>query len=636
MLLAALVVVALSSRFQTWAVRRVLAARPQWQASVGHVSVGPSEVDLTDVRVSRGGVALVLPSLRAELPLPKLGLGHGLLVRRLVAAGWTLDLSKMPLHALVAAPAPIHRRAGFSLLSSATADEPPAAAALQAFEGLFHQLRLPVDFQLDALDLQGDVILPPAPGTQPARVRVAVSGGGLEAGREGVFTFSLRATTPGSGAVSTVAGEGTLSAAMDTPRTFSRLAVKLDASATGGTIPPGAKLTANVAAARAPSGETYDLSLAGENKQLAAVQATLADATHALTGTWRLDVGDDDLAPFALGRPLPIFTAAGNGRFDTDATLERLHASGKLSASADHLGVLRSGLEAVGAVRLTAAFDVAHRGGELRVDRLSLALSGVQPIATVNALQAFTFNIRPGELKEATPAADLLGNSHQRVPAAWAQPFLRSLVVTGGDLRGELGVSARSGGLGLRSTAPLTVTGLAATRAGQALLAGVDASLVLSADYAPQGWVLEIKPCTARQGDVQLLDLEVSLGRLAGDNQPVKATGRIDANLAALVQSVAGGSRALTRGEFTGEFTAILGARRSYQTKFKVSGLAVAAPRRPCPCPRPPGPRSPVNSGRTWMPTVNARSWRRSPSPRRTASRTRPWRARWPRPAPAG
>jgi hypothetical protein len=578
-LLAGLGCLVLSSRFQTWAARRILAARPQWRASLGTLSAGPGEIDVTDLRLVRGGAALTLPSLRVELPVLTAGLGHGILVRRLVASGWTLDLSELRLRGRWAqAPARRSARPSVpSLLPSAYAAEPPAATALEVFEGLFHRLRLPIDFQVDALDLQGDVILPPAPGAPPARVHVSLSGGGLAAGREGVFTFSIHASAPGDGPVSTVTGEGTLAAAMDTPRTFSRLAVVLAASATGENIPTGAKLTANLVAARAPAGESYDLALAGENKQLVAVQAVLADATHALAGTWRLDVGDDDLAPFALGRPLPIFTAAGSGRFDTDETLARLHASGRLNATADQLGVLRPGLEAVGAVKLAAAFDVAHRDGELRVDRLSLALSGAEPIATVNALQAFMFNVHTGELKVADPAGDLLGIAMAKVPAAWAQPFLRALVVAGGDLRGDLRVSARAGGLGLRSTAPLTVTGLTVTRAGQPLLAGVDTSLVLSADYAPQGWVLEIKPCTARRDGARLLTFEMNVGRLAGADQPIKAAGRIDADLAALAQATAGPGRALTRGIFTGDFTAILGDQRSYQAKFKISGLAAGA-----------------------------------------------------------
>jgi len=41
-LLAGTVGLALSSRFQTWAARRILASRPQWRASIGTLAVGPA------------------------------------------------------------------------------------------------------------------------------------------------------------------------------------------------------------------------------------------------------------------------------------------------------------------------------------------------------------------------------------------------------------------------------------------------------------------------------------------------------------------------------------------------------------------------------------------------------------------
>ncbi len=585
-LLAGAAAVALNSRVQTWAARRILAERPQWRASLGTVAVTPGEVDLTDVQAERSGARLTLPALRAEFPLLSAGIHHRLLVRRLDASGWTLDLSRIPLSRLVgpgalrsiaaANTAGAPPRAGFSLLSSAYAQQAAMVAAQQAFAGLFSRLRLPFDLQIEAVDLQGDVLLPPAPGAPPIRVHVGFSGGGLEAGREGLFAFSLHATTAVAGTpVSAVAAEGTLTAAMATPRTFSRLAVKVDASATGGNIPPGTKLTTEISAAREAAGESYMVSLTGENRPLAILRATLADDTHALAGTWRIDASDDDLAPFALGRPLPVFVAAGSGRFDTDAVLDRLHASGRLSLTADRLGALQRELSAFGAVKLTAEFDVAHRDGELRVDQLSVALAGLQPIASIQALQAFTFNIHTGELKVADPAANLLGLALEDVPAAWAQPFLPGIGVTGGSLHGDLAVSARSGGLGLRSASPLTVADLSLTRAGQPLLMGADLSLAVSADYAPQGWQIEISPGSVRRGETAIATFALRVGRLAGADQPVKATGRADADLGLLAPVVAAGPT-LAHGAFHGDFTASYGASRSYEGKFTLSGLEVS------------------------------------------------------------
>jgi hypothetical protein len=230
-------------------------------------------------------------------------------------------------------------------------------------------------------------------------------------------------------------------------------------------------------------------------------------------------------------------------------------------------------------VKLTADFDLAHHDGELRVDRLAATLAGAQPIAEVQALQAFAFNVRTGALEVADPARDLLGIVLKDVPVGWAQPFLSGVVLTGDGLRGKLVASAREGGLALRSSEPLALPGLSVTRAGQPWLSGVDVSATLSADYTPAGWQIEITPCTVRRGDAPVLTLEARAGRLAGAQQPVKATGRLHAFLPALLSwPAAEGGPALIQGEFAGEFTASLAEQSAYRAKFKLSGLAVSPP----------------------------------------------------------
>jgi len=309
------------------------------------------------------------------------------------------------------------------------------------------------------------------------------------------------------------------------------------------------------------------------------LRTVFAGDTHRLSGTWRLDLSDDDLAPFLLGRPLPAFVAAGDGRFDTDAGLDQLHCSGRIEATVDRLGVIRPELAAIGAVKLTAEFDLAQRAGELRVDRLTAALAGARPIAQVQALQAFAFNVRTGALAVADPARDLLGISLEDVPIGWAQPFLRGVELTGDGVRGEFVATARDGGLALRSSAPLALAGLSVTRAGQPWLSGVDVSVMLSANYTPQGWQVEIAPCAARRGEAAVFTLEARAGRLAGVHQPVKVAGRVQAWLPALLSgSSVGGVPALTAGAFAGDFTASLAETSAYQGRFQVSGLALAAP----------------------------------------------------------
>jgi hypothetical protein len=147
--------------------------------------------------------------------------------------------------------------------------------------------------------------------------------------------------------------------------------------------------------------------------------------------------------------------------------------------------------------------------------------------------------------------------------------------VTGGSLRGDLAVSARSGGLGLRSASPLTIADLSLTRAGQPLLVGADLALALSADYAPQGWQVEVSPGSLRRGETGLGTFTLRVGRLAGADQPIKAVGRLDADLGMLAPVVAEGP-SLAHGAFQGEFTASYGVARSYEATFTLSGLEVA------------------------------------------------------------
>jgi hypothetical protein len=573
---------------QTWTARRLFASRPGLHGSIGGLSVGLTEVDVTDLRLDPAGGSMALPSLRAEFPVLYAGLGKRLLIRRLVATGWTLDLSRAHWLSGQAADFPPsggtrRRNPPPPLVPAAYADETAAVAALQVFEGLFHRLRLPVDLQLDGLDIEGDVILPPAPGYASARMHVVLSGGGLAAGREGQFIFNLRTpATAADPAIGSVTAEGTVAAEMDTPRTFRRLVVRIDAAAAGGRFPPGAKLAVDMKAERSARSESYLFALAGKDKNLVAVQTDYSGDTHRLAGTWKLDASDDDLAPFALGRPLPAFAAAGEGSFDTDAAMNRLHVSGRIDATVDRLGAVRPELAAMGAVKLAAEFDLSHLGGKLRVDRLSVELAGVRPIAQVHALQPFAFDVRTGALEVADPAHDLVGIALEDLPVDWAQPFLSGVVLTGGGLRGDFVASARAGGLALRAPTPLTVAGLSVTRSGQPLLSGVDVAVSLSADYTPLGWEVQVSPCAVQRGGATLFTLEATAGRLAGANQPTKAAGRLKASLPALLSgSPAGGIPAFTRGEFDGQFSVILGETSAYQANIKLSGLAVGGPSNP-------------------------------------------------------
>ena len=223
LLVIAAVVVAFNSSFQTWAARRVLAKQPGLQATLGSVSAGLGRVELRNFRAEVNGAILTLPALDADLPLVSAGLKDKVLVTRLVAKGWTLDLSKMAKLTKLALPSTqgvVRAEREFSLFPSALAAD-TAAAASQVFQGVFSQLHLPVDFALDGVSLEGEVILPAARG----HARVTLTGGGLGAGQDGKFDLTAGAALT-SPAVSTLEARATLTATMDTQRSFSRLGVK--------------------------------------------------------------------------------------------------------------------------------------------------------------------------------------------------------------------------------------------------------------------------------------------------------------------------------------------------------------------------------------------------------------------------
>jgi hypothetical protein len=574
-LVAVAIAVALSSSLQTWAARRALAARPDVRGTIGAVSAGLGRVDVSSARIESRGAVLTLPSLRVDLPLATAGLRRRVIVERLVAKGWTLDLT----HAtgLAAAARSGHAATrpvgGFPLISSAQAADPaPAVAA--AFQGIFATVALPVDLSVDGVDLAGEVILPPIGGQGAARLQVTVTGGGLGVGGQGSFVVDV-AGSQADGSSLTL--HATLAATMDTPRTFTRLGAKASAAASATQFPQGVRLNIDAAAERTPAGERYAGVLSAANKDLAVLKGEMTAAASRITGSWKIDLRDADVLPFLLGKKLPVFAARGEGAFETGTALKEIHVSGQLNASGERLDVLRAELGAIGAIQLAAQFDLWQHGTSVRVERLDAAVTGASPIASVKALQPFEFNLATAELGVADPAKDLIGIALTGVPLAWAQPFLGNLTLSGGDLHGDFAASARDGGLALRARTPLTIGALSVSRGGEPVLQDVDIALNASADYTPRGWQAEIVELGVRSHSVLLLRFDAKAGQLSGADPAVKATGHWQANLPGWAgQPVLAQQVQLASGTAHGEFAASVDGRRAIEAKIVITDVVAA------------------------------------------------------------
>jgi len=587
LVLVVAVILALNSSVQTWAARRALNQSTEVKGTVGRVSAGFQSVDVTALRVESNGAVLTVPELNAELPLIAAGLHKQVAVKRLVAKGWTLDLTNASAVALDHGRAPQGAdrtgpaAASFSLLSSAVAAEPPspspAKTAAAAFHGVLIDLQLPVDLSLDGVELEGDVLMQvanPNGAKETIRAHVKLNGGGLAVGQEGHFPVEATAVKPDG---SQLAVHATLSAKMDTPRTFVSAAVKGNASATATEIPNGVSVDFDAAVVRQAPGEKYSVSLLRGPKQLAMIEAAFISDTAKIAGTWKVDLHDEDVVQFVLGRTLPAFAAAGEGSFESSTAESEIHAVGRLKGSVNRLEALRSELSAIGASNFTADFDVLLHGESLRVDKLDATVAGTAPVVVIRALQPFEFNLKTAGLNVADPAKDLVSVTLAGVPVAWAAPFLSGYSLTGGDIRGEIAASARNDGLALRVRSPVTVGGVSLAQAGKPLLQEVDVTLNASADYTPAGWQAQIVELGLRRKGAALLVLDAKAGRLHGETA-TKATGRWSADLPGwTTQPLLADQLQLSSGVAQGDFSASMDGTQSIQANVALSNLAAPA-----------------------------------------------------------
>jgi len=561
-LLGLIIALAFLPPVQTWLARRALARQPGLNVTLGRFAAGLHGVELDEVRVEQPGLALTLPSFTVDLPLLR-AVQKKVLIHRLVMKGWTLDLA-----------APVARPAPAPPVAAA-----PAATAVTAFRGIFQQLHLPVNVTVDSIELSGDVIFPVAAGQPPGRAHVTLTGGRLAPGQQGKFDFKADVTLAGSAAaVRTLAVQGSFTATLDTPRTFSQLELSADSTATGPQFPQGAHIHIDAGATRTAAGEHYTVALDADGKHLFSLQADYPTGTHRLAGSWQLAAHDTELAPFALGHVLPAFEALGEGKVEADDASGIIHATGRLHVSAEHLEAVRAELQALGRLTFDSDFDLTQNAAVTRVDHLAVTIAGAQPVAEVHALQAFEFNAKTGELKVADPTRSLLGVELKGVPLAWARPFLSGFAVSGSDVTGALQASARDGGLHLESSAPVEVNNFTLAQAGKPLLRLDRATLGLNADYTPQqGWQAELQ-AGAQSGSKPLFTLQTKAGCRAGAGQPIKATGQFQADLpAVLAQPALASLPPLTAGEVRVEFQASLGDKKEVEAKLSFAKLAAPA-----------------------------------------------------------
>jgi hypothetical protein len=573
-LFAVLVAVALVPDLQTRVAQSLLSSQAGYKGSLGSLSAGFGEVDVEDLRLESGGNVLTLPLLKAKLPITTALWRRSARVRSLVARGWTLDLSlgrESQATGGQAAGEPAPAGVGGSQAS------PEAAAALEAAEavgGLLGGWKLPFDASLDGVELEGDVILPAGPDGSPPHVHVVVKGGGLSSGKEAAFSVDVACGDPDA-ALSwhSFAAHCGVTARMDTPRSVDHVSLMADIPARTGSAQESVTVVAGVTAANASGEEAYSLDLSRGARPLASVAASVPRSATRLTGTWKVDVRDSDLAAFEFFQALPALSVAGGGRFDSDASFARVHALGNVSVTASRLGALAPPLDRLGAVRIDADFDMEHSEQSFRFSRLGLALAAERPVATVRLLQAFEWDAGDGALKVADPHGDWMDVSVLGLPLAWISGMTGGFSLSGGDVAGEFAVRTDGGAFTLRPKGPLTVPGVSLEGPGGPIAHGLDLSLAPSVEFGMGSWQVRLAPLAANGSGRRLASLEAKVSRASGASQPIVIGGKWSADLGALVAGGFAPALGLLGGRSaSGDFSGSLGGASQVKATIAAVG----------------------------------------------------------------
>lgn len=509
-LVALVIALAFVPAVQTAVARRVLASQPGMTASVERVAAGLSGVRVTGLRIEQPGILLDVPSVELDVPLIDAARSR-VDVRRLVANGWSATLTPA---ALVAAGAE----------KGATGKEP---AAPEPFDGLFALLGLPVDLSVGTIESSGRVTVITTPGaaTKPLVADISLGGGNFSAGQTGKLTVGVTAEgvdVPGGAGAEKISLEGVLEAHMPTSRSFDSLSLHLAARA--GQESATVKVAALAAAAGKP--EAYSLSLQTRDTTRALVEARRDPAAQAVEGSWQLDLGDADLAPYAAGIVLPKFAAAGSGSFSYGFASGNATGSGRLQVQ----GNLADFVPEMPRTEVVVAteFDAALTGDTARIEKFSATVSTGQPLVTVRAEQPFAVDLATGVVTAGDTSADLVRVALDGVPLAMAEPFLTGsgIRVQGEPVRGAWVARLQGDTARITTIEPLTVNLTEVTQDGRAIAARLALSVDdLAATYAASGWSASIGKITLRAAGADAVQLTASARQTIDPAAAARAAG---------------------------------------------------------------------------------------------------------------
>lgn len=550
-MLGLVVAAAFNPSIQTWAVQswllpRALARFPGVQGSIGAVSAGLHDVELTDLKLARGGAVLTVPQLRAQLPVLTALRDGRLLVQTVVAKGWTLDL---PGAALARPPPDTAQTPAPSEAAAATATPARSASASSTDAvpggiGRWLGWTLPFEGSVRTADLEGQVSKSVGPGGDPVRFHVRLQGGGLAAGTTAKFAVTVSPDATGLPfQVGRVRGD--LAVALTSGRVVDHVAFDGLVLPLGGAH--GAHVVASVGGLAAPGQQVIQFDADRNGRRLAAIHGTCSDETGSIAGTWAIDLRETEVARLWPQPPLRLHSVAGNGTFQTAAGRAAVQATGRVQAVASRLAGFAPWLGRVRPLNIEVSFAASGSGDAIRLEQLRGTAADDEHVtghdavprgrllASVEARQPFTVSTTTWQATPERSGTDWLDISLHDWPVAWLPPLPGGIAFGAGEVTGGFTLVAGGGKIGLRPRTPFTARGVAIRRAGRLLAGGLDLSLALQADNTPaQGWTFHAAPLTIARGGHQLARADATLSLKRDDYGRVPLTATWTADLDAI------------------------------------------------------------------------------------------------------
>ena len=525
--------VALIPAVQRWAVLRAARDVPGLKLEVTGVNAGFSGVVLRGVQAEQQRVVLKVERLEADFSLLGLVLGHRLDLSRLAVTGLNLDASRMT-----------RARA-----------EAAAAGAPAAAPGLLARVQLPFELKLDDVRIEGRALLPGTANQPPVEAQFAVTGGKIAAGQEGLLqlTATVRDPSP-TAAVTTLRVQTGLRATLSTQRTFSKVSLTTLVDAEGAGLSGGqSQLKVGAELFHSSAGENYevrvDTVLRGTTENVLKLQAHLPAGSHEYTGDWQFKARTVQVAPFALGAPLPDFDVKGAGKFGFDATAGNSSLQGSVQGEVSRLEVIDPAWRAFGTVKLDASFDGGQQGDILKLNQFQAVVAQAQPVLEARLTAPIRYDRRKNQLVAASQAAEnLLHVNVAGLPVDWVRPFSTLLDISGGLITGQFDV-ARTPGDGAAVRGQLQLPDLTVVQEGRPLLSHAAIALRTEAtltDGVIDAPLLEFNLKTP-EGDT--LGLNGKLSTRTGANPPLTLAGTFTASSAKLLARWLPGAPVTAQGE---------------------------------------------------------------------------------------